>query len=121
MSKTTEYLETTCSQCEIDLNNWLSRNLTKIYLKSFIALSRNHLLLPVPRDHLLDDHPRYVHICERRKAVVEHVFGQPRVTAAHHENVVVLAHILRYPILESGVALGGGRGEGRGGEPIPEW
>lgn len=61
--------------------------------------------LPVPSDHLLDNHPRHVDICERGEAVVEHVFAETRVTAAHHENVVVLAHVLRYPILQSGVAL----------------
>lgn len=60
---------------------------------------------PVPSYHEVDDHSRDVDVGDRREAFVVHIFAQPRVTATHHENIVVLAHILQNPILQPGIPL----------------
>ena len=69
---------------------------------------------PVPSYHEVDDHSRDVDVRDRREAFVEHVFAEPGVTAAHHENIVVLAYVLQNPILQPGIALTGTNIWGKG-------
>lgn len=72
-----------------------------------LALTDHAAAVPVSSDHLVDNDPRHVDVRETREAVLEHVVAQAGIPAAHHKDVVVLANILRDPILQSGVALGG--------------
>lgn len=73
-----------------------------------------HRNAPVPRDHLVNHDSRDVDVGERSEAVFEHVFAKPRIPAAHHESVVVLADVLRNPILQPGVALGSKNNKNKG-------
>lgn len=63
--------------------------------------------VPVPSYHEVDDHSRDVNVRDRGEAFVEHVFAEPGIPAAHHENIVVLAYVLQNPILQPRIALTG--------------